>query len=83
MKRVREDLNNKKKETFKRLEEETGVGNLRDDFFVEDRGSKEEEAEGKNSVNADGSLMVYSMLKNRDRLLLLKKEKKKSRRFFD
>lgn len=83
MKRVREDLNNKKEETFKRLEEETGVGNLRDDFFVEDRGSKEEEAAGKDSVNADGSLMVYSMLKNRDRLLLLKKEKKKSRRFFD
>ena len=81
--RVREDLNNKKEETFKRLEEETGVGNLRDDFFVEDRGSKEEEAAGKDSVNADGSLMVYSMLKNRDRLLLLKKEKKKSRRFFD
>lgn len=79
MKRVREDINNKKEETFKRLEEETDMGHLREDFWVEDREKKEERGDG----NVDGSLMVYTMLKNRDRLLLLKKEKKKSRRFFD
>jgi hypothetical protein len=80
LKRVREDINKKKEETFQRLEEETGVGQLREDFWVED-GEKKEEERGEGNV--DGSLMVYSMMKNRDRLLLLKKEKKKSRRFFD
>lgn len=80
LKRVREDINKKKEETFQRLEEETHIGQLREDFWVED-GEKKEEERGEGNV--DGSLMVYSMMKNRDRLLLLKKEKKKSRRFFD
>lgn len=47
------------------------MGHLREEFFVENSNEVERKESSKDEVS--GSLLIYSILKNRDRLLLLKK----------